>query len=175
MNILHMGWANLPREERLAKKRAWNRVHRAQIKAYNREIRRARRLVCNREWERTHPVVHRTLALIDEALEQRRLPPLSQRDVTVEDLLGCSCAELEERLGPIGDDEIDHIIPLRTYDLSDPIDLMRAFHWRNTQLLAKHAHMIKGASLPPNDQLLQLKAVWPNSWWGPECDAEDWS
>ena len=48
-----------------------------------------------------NPVVHRTLALIDEALEQRRLPPLSQRDVTVEDLLGCSCAELEERLGPI--------------------------------------------------------------------------
>ena len=41
--------------------------------------------------------------------------------------------------------------------------------------VAKHAHMIKGASLPPNDQLLQLKAVWPNSWWGPECDAEDWS
>ena len=37
------------------------------------------------------------------------------------------------------------------------------------------SHMIKGATLPPNDQLLQLKAVWPNSWWGPECDAEDWS
>ena len=118
-----------------------------------------------------NPVVHRTLARIDEALEQRRLPPLSQRDVTVEDLLGCSCAELEERLGPIGDDEIDHIIPLRAYDLSDPIDLMRAFHWRNTQVLTKEANIVKGASLPPNAQLLKMKDLWPNTWWNASCDA----
>ena len=41
---------------------------------------------------------------------------------------------------------IDHIIPIRCYDLADPIDLKRVFNWRNTQVLTKEANMIKGAS-----------------------------
>ena len=32
---------------------------------------------------------------------------------------------------------IDHIIPIRCYDLADPIDLKRVFNWRNTQVLTK--------------------------------------
>ena len=72
----------------------------------------------------------------------------------------------------MGDKGIDHIIPLCYYDLRSPVDQMRCFNWRNTQLLSPTEKVQNGTSLPPNAALCEMKEVWPESWWGPECDAE---
>ena len=108
-----------------------------------------------------------------------RLPSMKDRDITAEGLLGCTYDEYDRYLSKwtiwredVKDKCIDHIIPIRCYDLADPIDLKRVFNWRNTQVLTKEANMIKGASLPPNAQLLKMKDLWPNTWWNASCDEE---
>ena len=91
-------------------------------------------------------------------------------------MLGCSYTQWVEHLGELKQhDHIDHIIPIARYDLNDPIDVMRAFNWRNTQLLPSEQNQTKHASLPTNAHLLELKSVWPNAWWAAECDTWDWS
>ena len=82
---------------------------------------------------------------------------MTERADTVEGLLGCTYNDYDRYLcgwqlwrDGVKGIEIDHIIPIRCYDLADPIDLKRVFNWRNTQVLTKQANMIKGASLPPN-------------------------
>ena len=82
-------------------------------------------------------------------------------------MLGCSYKQLLDHLGDVTDSvTIDHIIPISRYDLANPVDVMRAFNWRNTQLLPYMENYTKGRSLPCNDTLLELKSVWPDAWWG---------
>ena len=85
------------------------------------------------------------------------------------ELLGCTYKELAEYLGPppcdIDHVALDHIIPIGRYDLRDPVDQMRAFNYKNTQLLSHNENMSKYDSLPDNETLMNMKEVWPHSWW----------
>ena len=69
-----------------------------------------------------------------DSFQSRKLPPMKERDITVEGLLGCTYDDYERYLcrWPIWrpdnyDKDIDHIIPIRYYDLADPIDLKRVW------------------------------------------------
>jgi len=127
---------------------------------------RERNRQCTIAWKAANPqrnmVMHRTWTRIRNAMKGREHPPPLQ-------MLGCSYEHLMAHLGEIKDgDSIDHIIPIARYNLDDPVDLMRAFNWHNTQLMPLGENSSKHTALPPN--VLELKPVWPNSWWGPECD-----
>ena len=83
-------------------------------------------------------------------------------------VLGCSYNFLHEYLGgheSIVGLHLDHTIPLRCYDLFDKRDLLRAFNWRNTQLLTGPENLEKGSKLPDHDTLMRLKCCWPTAWW----------
>jgi len=97
-------------------------------------------------------------------------------------LLGCTYEELAEYLGPppcdIDHVAVDHIIPICRYDLRDPVDVMRAFNYKNMQLLSHNENMCKGSGLPDNATLLKMRDLWPHSWWPVEgefneCDLLD--
>lgn len=123
----------------------------------------------SKKWIEANPqlalVRNRTKRRIVEMLGRAHAPPLT--------LLGCSYKELSTHLGEIRNgDVIDHIIPLRWYNFADPVDIMRAFNWRNTQRLTHAENTLKGASLPNNDLLLRARLVWPHAWW-PATDALD--
>ena len=87
-------------------------------------------------------------------------------------IIGCSYKFLHEHLGmrDINGLELDHIIPLRCYNLFDKRDLLRAFNWRNMQLLTGLENAQKGGKLPDHDTLMGLKCCWPTAWWPDEED-----
>ena len=101
---------------------------------------------------------------------------LKRPKMKTETLLGCTYTELIEHLGPPTDIEtveLDHIIPLCRYDLEDPIDLMRAFNYKNMQLMSHTMNKYKGCGLPDNATLLNMKEVWPHSWWPVEGEFDE--
>ena len=71
------------------------------------------------------------------------------------DLLGCSAEEYRvylERLFEPGMDwenreewHIDHVIPLASFDLSDPDQQARAFHYTNTRPMWAEDNLLKGS------------------------------
>jgi len=99
-----------------------------------------------------------------EAFKAQKLP----RPAKPLELLGCTYQELATHLGPPADietDELNHIIPIGRYDLRDPVDQMRAFNYKNTQLLSHNENVSKFNSLPDNATLMKMKDLWPRSWW----------
>ena len=178
-----MGWGYLPLEERRAKMREWRRANRERINAQKRAYYKTHRREHAAAYAASHrhrlSLTRRVYTRMNDSFQSRKLPPMKERDITVEGLLGCTYDDYERYLcrWPIWrpdnyDKDIDHIIPIRYYDLADPIDLKRVFNWRNTQVLTREQHSKKGKGLPPNAQLLQMKDLWPNSWWDASCDAE---
>jgi len=101
--------------------------------------------------------------------------------IKMEVLLGCTYDELVEYLGSPTDIDtvtVDHIIPICRYDLLDPVDVMRAFNYRNLQLMSHTMNKYKGRALPDNATLLKMRDLWPHSWWPVEgefneCDLLD--
>jgi hypothetical protein len=72
----------------------------------------------------------------------------SKADTTIE-LLGCTFKDLVNYLGlNENEGEMDHIFPLRAYDLTDPVEQRRAFNYRNLQLLSTAANREKGGKMP---------------------------
>ena len=47
--------------------------------------------------------------------------------------------------------ELDHIIPLKAFDLTDEFQQRKAFHYTNCQPLFKHENRRKGAKYDPDD------------------------
>lgn len=87
------------------------------------------------------------------------------------DLIGCTpnqyVAHLESLFRPgmswenYGAWEIDHIAPLSGFDLTDKVQLYRAFHYANCQPLWKIENMIKGCK-PPNHAAL-IRSLTPTT------------
>ena len=76
-----------------------------------------------------------------------------------------SYEEYEAYLGEIGpNDHIDHIIPLKYYNLHDPVDQRKAFNHQNTRIVSAADNRAKSDSLPPTEELNELRHLWPNSW-----------
>ena len=55
-----------------------------------------------------------------------------------------------------GNIEIDHVKPICMFDVSDDEQLKEAFSWKNTQLLLKKDHQLKGTKLNFLDYQLQF-------------------
>jgi hypothetical protein len=49
---------------------------------------------------------------------------------------------------------VDHIIPLSSYDLTDPAQQREAFHYTNLQPLWAHDNMAKGDEVPGTELVL---------------------
>ena len=72
------------------------------------------------------------------------------------DLIGCSREELKSHLESLfepwmnwdnyGRWEIDHIIPCASFDLTDPIQQKKCFHYSNLQPLCSKENKLKGSS-----------------------------
>ena len=98
--ILQIGWANLPRAERLAKRRAYMRVWRADPKhrEYDRVYRER-----NRGYTRDYRMANRHRMnlqcrlhnRINTAFKRCGLPTMTERDITAEGLLGCTYDEYD--------------------------------------------------------------------------------
>lgn len=80
----------------------------------------------------------------------------SKKDSSTTELLGCSWdqyfghLEINFEAGMTWDNygivwEIDHKRPLASFDLSDPAQQRKAFHWRNTRPLFKKENRAKSA------------------------------
>jgi hypothetical protein len=54
---------------------------------------------------------------------------------------------------------VDHIIPLATYDLTDPTQQREAFHYTNLQPLWASANMAKGDTVEGEDVVLEMLAA----------------
>ena len=52
--------------------------------------------------------------------------------------------------------EIDHVKPIRVFDISNDEELRQCFKWKNTQLLLKEIHKLKGIKLNFLDYQLQF-------------------
>jgi 5-methylcytosine-specific restriction endonuclease McrA len=70
-------------------------------------------------------------------------------------LIGCNrhdfLVHLTSQLRPgesMDDHTVDHIFPLDSYDLHDPVQLSKAFSYKNTQPLTMRENTSKGARLP---------------------------
>lgn len=85
-------------------------------------------------------------------------------------LLGCSPADLRlclearfepgmtwENYGTVW--QVDHVIPLATYDLTDPAQQREAFHYTNLQPLWASANMAKGDTVEGEDVVLGMLAA----------------
>ena len=123
-------------------------------------------------WKLKHPqlkkVIDRTGRRVCDAFKGRPHPPPKT-------LIGCSYKQLMEHLGELQEyDEIDHVIAVKYYDLDDPIDVMRAFNWQNTERLTRRQNAEKGSKLPCHERLQELKHLWPNAWWFDEFKWEEW-
>ena len=95
----------------------------------------------------------------------RKFVPLSQRPKPLVALDMTSYEEYEAYRGEIGPtDQIDHIIPISCYNLHDPVDRMRAFNYQNTRIVSAADNRAKSGSLPPTEELNELRHLWPNSW-----------
>ena len=76
------------------------------------------------------------------------------KSMKTQELVGCSWKELAEyleRTKVIGKDytdkHIDHIIPCASFDLTDPDQLKRCFHYTNLQYLPAIENLKKGATV----------------------------
>jgi hypothetical protein len=85
-------------------------------------------------------------------------------------LLGCTpaelrlCLEARFELGMTWANygsawHVDHIIPLSTYDLTDPAQQREAFHYTNLQPLFASANMAKGDTVEGEDVVLGMLAA----------------
>jgi hypothetical protein len=84
-------------------------------------------------------------------------------------LIGCNrhdfLAHLSSQLRPgesMDDHTVDHVFPLCSYDLHDPVQLSKAFSYKNTQPLTMRENTSKGARLPTKAMAEKVPAgFWP--------------
>lgn len=91
---------------------------------------------------------------------------LCKSDTTMK-LVGCSWKELKDYLEKqftegmswerFGEMDVDHIIPLAAFDLSDEEERVRAFHYTNLQPMWRHEHRTKLDKLPNGKRISVLK------------------
>lgn len=85
-----------------------------------------------------------------------------------QELLGCTWAEYAEHLGKTDSTQemhIDHIWPIRCYDLTDPKEQKRCFNYKNTRYISATENLQKSGNVPS----LALAAtvpfhLWPKRW-----------
>ena len=101
-------------------------------------------------------------ARVKEALKGK------MKSMKTQELIGCSWKELAEYLENtkvIGKDytdkHIDHIIPCASFDLTEPDQLKRCFHYTNLQYLPAIENLKKSASVP--NETLRMPLVPPES------------
>lgn len=84
------------------------------------------------------------------------------------DLLGCSYDQYMTYLGPnaarMGELElvIDHIWPVKMYNLKDPAEQFNAFNYQNTRLCTNAENLAKGSTPPPLELAMTVPFhLWP--------------
>ena len=81
-----------------------------------------------------------------------------------EKLIGTNWEHAMSRLGDGWQEkQIDHIIPVREYDMSIESDRLKCFNYLNQQSLTKEEHDAKCTSIVPETQ--NMRALWPAAWW----------
>lgn len=87
-------------------------------------------------------------------------------------LLGCTWKQLHDYLGPdfarrkeLGL-ELDHIWPVKLYDVTDPTEQSKVFNYRNLRLCSGHENRTKNAA-PPDPALAETVPMdlWPQKLW----------
>lgn len=84
------------------------------------------------------------------------------------DLIGCTASELVDHLcADIEDDNlnskvIDHIFPLKAYDLDDPLQQYMAMHWSNLRATTREENARKHSHLPSMELAARVaRWCWP--------------
>ena len=54
--------------------------------------------------------------------------------------------------------DVDHIIPIKEYDMTIESDRLKCFNYLNQQTLTKEEHRAKGTSIVPGTQY--MRALW---------------
>lgn len=85
------------------------------------------------------------------------------------DLLGCTWEEYMTHLGNTvaGSEKlhIDHIWPVRCYDLTDTAEQQRCFNYRNTRLLTSTENLKKSGNVPSIPEAATVPfELWPKRW-----------
>jgi hypothetical protein len=126
---------------------------------WRKETAEARRQVANKRYNeryRNDPKFHITTCL------RKRLQKVVKgecKSAPTLELLGCSVDDLKEYLEFMFDDKmtwnnhgsywhIDHILPCASFDLTDPEQQKRCFHYTNLQPLEAKENIRKGAKIP---------------------------
>ena len=92
---------------------------------------------------------------------------LTNRSSKTEELLGISFEEFKDYIEFLMSPhmswkniDLDHVQPLSSYDLSDPIQLKEAAHFSNIQPLLKHDNRKKGSRYYEYDLMVQNEKVY---------------
>ena len=56
--------------------------------------------------------------------------------------------------------ELDHIMPVSSFDLTDPEEVKKCFHWSNLQPLSWQDNAAKGNSIPKDFEWCNVKERW---------------
>ena len=113
-------------------------------------------------------MVYRITLLLRRSVRTAIRSAQAKKDGPTLELTGCSAAEcvahLEAQLGPseqLSEFQIDHIFPLKAYNLLDPRQQRQAFHFSNLQPLSRADNQRKGSRMPT---LAMADKVQRSSW-----------
>ena len=144
------------KEKYRKRERAWREKNIDRVKelraAYEK---RNRKKINKRERERrnNNPSARINLNLRNRLMQSLRRARLKKENNTFE-YISCSPSFLLERLerqrierGLDASAHVDHMMPLHSFDLSDPEQMRRAWHWSNLSLLSREDNLRKGSKV----------------------------
>jgi hypothetical protein len=162
------------REKISAYNHEWKMTHKSEVSDYNKQYEEK-----NKETLRPKKTAyHKARLTYDPVFKaahtlRSRLNKFIKRDFrnkTTEDLLGCTYEDfviwMEYRFtdgmtmqnhGSLW--AIDHVIPCSRFDLSDPDELHKCFHWSNTQPMISTENSAKGNTTDLSEQREQLVQI----------------